>query len=719
MQQPTSRATSPVPGATRLLDALVLAAVTLDRDLRIVHANPAAVRFFSSTLPDLVGRTAIEALFVESGRGGADEVLRKVMHGGRWEGELPVRGREDDTHRTIVSVTALEHDGEVDGALLLAEDVTSSRGRAQRLAERLTRLARVTAELLRAEDVAAVTKIVVEHMADAAGATVASLSLRVDEHTLRLIGLRGARAGAEKRFETFPVAGTPAGDSLTSGRALVLSGREAIRSRYPDLETASEGERSIVCLPLTVTGRGLGVATMSFPGRRTFDAAETEFFRVMSDTCAQALDRVQALADAADQASKLRFLAQATDELASSLDYESTLRNVAHLAVPWFADWCSIALGIDGELHTLEVAHVDPDKVALAAEFARRYPADRDAPRGSYQVFRSGRSELTPEVTDEMLDQLIEDREQREMVRQLNLYSAMSVPLKVSDRVLGVITWVAGEQGRRFGPRDLAFGEDLARRAAVAIDNSQLHSELREMAVRLQRAVLPAGLPVVPGWEMAAHYSPAGHLEVGGDFYDVVRLDHGRIAFFVGDVMGRGVHAAAAMAQMRSAVRAFIAVDTSPVSVLTRLDRFFEQYDIDQLVTMVYAVADPARDELTVANAGHPAPIVLRADGTLDSLEASDDLLLGAGGTQRAAVTVPFGPGDALLAFTDGLIERRHEDIDVGQERLLQAAPRLRVGSVRESLVDLIHAVRDPTRDDDVAALVVRRTGGATPATPS
>jgi serine phosphatase RsbU (regulator of sigma subunit) len=285
----------------------------------------------------------------------------------------------------------------------------------------------------------------------------------------------------------------------------------------------------------------------------------------------------------------------------------------------------------------------------------------------------------------------------------------MSVPLKVGDRVLGVVTWVAGEQGRRFGARDLTFGEDLARRAAVAIDNSQLHTELREMAVRLQRAILPAALPRVDGWEIAAHYSPAGHLDAGGDFYDVIRLENGRIALFVGDVMGRGVHAAAAMAQMRSAVRAFVAVDPSPGTLLSRLDRLFAQYDIDQLVTMMYAVADPVRDEIVVASAGHPAPVVLRADGSQTTLEVPDSLLLGAGGEDRTAVVFPFGPGDLVLAFTDGLIERRNEDIDVGQRRLEAACGRLRSGVLRDHLLGLIDEVRDPVRDDDVAALAVRR----------
>jgi serine phosphatase RsbU (regulator of sigma subunit) len=174
--------------------------------------------------------------------------------------------------------------------------------------------------------------------------------------------------------------------------------------------------------------------------------------------------------------------------------------------------------------------------------------------------------------------------------------------------------------------------------------------------------------------------------------------------------MGRGVHAAAAMAQMRSAVRAFIAVDPSPESVMSRLDRLFEQYDIDQLVTMTYAVADPDRDEIVIANAGHPAPVVLRADGSQSTLDVTDGLLLGAGGTEREAVTFPFGPGDLLLAFTDGLVERRDEDIDVGLLRLEAACGRLRSGALREHLVGLIDEVRDPVRDDDVALLAVRRT---------
>ena len=694
-----------------LLDALSSAAVVVDGDGLVRHANAAAYELFDTTAARTVDRPLPEVMFAEPEQGAVREILGQVLTGHRWRGELPVPGREGTAHSIETTFAPIRHQGEVVGTLLIAQELVGTEAHAHLLAERLTRLARVTAELLFADDVEAVTKIVIQHMADAAGATVASVSLLVDENTLQLIGLRGGRDRAAARWGTYGVHDhTPASEAVRTGRTVVLSGREEIHARFPDLEVASEGERSMVCLPLMVAGRSVGVATMSFPGRRTFDAAELEFFRVLADTAAQAIDRTRALEEAADQAAKLQFLVDASAELASSLDYESTLGNVARLAVPWFADWCSIALEQDGELRTIEVAHLDPTKLAIAEEYQRRFPSDPDSDAGGYQVLRTGRSELAPEITDEILVEAVEDPEQLEMLRELNFRSAMLVPLKVKDRVFGVITWVAGEGGRRFKETDLAFGEELARRAAVAIDNAQLHSEMREMASGLQRAVLPAALPEVAGWDMAARYLPAGRTDAGGDFYDVVALADDQLALFVGDVMGRGVHAAAAMAQMRSTLRTLVAVDSDPEAVLRKLDMLFEQLGLEQLVTMIYAVVDPGRDEMVIANAGHLAPVVLHADGAVEQLVASSGLLLGAGGAERSLLRVPFLAGDTFLIYTDGLIERRGEDIDVGQQRLADACAALATQQqLADGLTALIEAVRDPTRDDDVAALAVRR----------
>ena len=180
---------------------------------------------------------------------------------------------------------------------------------------------------------------------------------------------------------------------------------------------------------------------------------------------------------------------------------------------------------------------------------------------------------------------------------------------------------------------------------------------------------------------------------------------------FVGDVMGRGVEAAAAMAQMRAAVRAYTAVDPDPASVLGKLDRMFAQFPTDQLVTLVYLVVDPARDELLVANAGHPAPVLLRADGSTVQLPDADGCPLGVLVQDRVARTVPMRAGDTVLLFTDGLIERRDEDIDIGQKKVLHALPMLAAADLDAALERAGgRRCASPSLDDDVAAVAARRT---------
>ena len=232
-----------------------------------------------------------------------------------------------------------------------------------------------------------------------------------------------------------------------------------------------------------------------------------------------------------------------------------------------------------------------------------------------------------------------------------------------------------------------------------------------EAAERLQHAVLPDLSEGVPGWELASYYSPAGRTEVGGDFFDALDLGEGRLAMFVGDVMGRGVAAAAAMAQTRASIRAFIAVDPTPAVVLKQLDLLFTTYGMTQLVTMIYMVLDPARNELVAANAGHPPPVILRADGRAEQLPFANGAPLGVPSEQRESVSLELHAGDTVMAFTDGLIERREEDIDKGQRRLLEQVPELGRSSLEEALPLIIEAVRDHTREDDVAALAVRQAG--------
>ena len=578
------------------------------------------------------------------------------------------------------------------------------------LGDRLTGLARVTAELIEATTAEAVTKIVVEHSAAAVGATIASLTLRVEPDQVRLAGLWGGLDGDAEAYASYPLStSTPATDVIRTRRRLMLAGREQILRAYPNLPRIDRGERSILVLPLNTANGTLGAIGLSFPGHRDFEAAELDFLDILADSCAQAILRIQAQDEASERQAQLSFLAEASAELASSLDYESTLARVAQLAVPTFADWCAIDLVKDNRLRRLAVAHVDPAKVEYAHELAQRYPSDPDSGAGPWQVMRTGRSELIAEITDEMLVAAARDDEHLRIARELALHSAITVPLIARGRTLGVISWVRAESKVRYSQDDVDFAEELARRAAVSIDNSDLHSQTLAVAVQLQHAVLPPALPLLDRCDAAAYYSPSGRTGVGGDFYDVLALPGGRVALFVGDVMGRGVAAAASMAQMRASVRAYLAVDPEPDGVLTKLDLMMAAYGDDQLVTLVYLLVDPARDEILVANAGHPAPVLLRADSSVDQLPSADGGPLGIPRGPRRQHRIGFGPGDTILLFTDGLIERRTEDIDAGRARLSGAVGALAEGELQEALGTLVDEVRDETQDDDVAAVALRR----------
>ena len=694
-----------------LLDGLDTAALAVGTDGTVRHANRAATTAYAVPGGALVGLPLTD-LFAEGDREALDAVLHQVLAGDPWQGRVELPRADGSTHDAEVSCTPLRDLEGVQGVLCVIIDFSPEGQRlrdARLLGGRLAMLARVTGELVRAEDLDALSRIITSHSADAVGATIASLVLREGEERLRLVALRGGEEGEAEQWASFPIdASTPAGEVARTGQPLLLTGSAVIEERYPDMRR--RGERSVLCLPLNVADRTVGVIGLSFPGVRMIDDAELEFLEILADSCAQAVLRIEAQAAASLSNERLAFLVDASAELSSSLDYGQTLAKVAQLVVPTFADWCAIDVVEDDRLNRVAVAHVDPEKVQLARSLEERYPSNPDAPRGAWHVLRTGVAELIPEITDEMLTASARDEEHLRIALDLRLRSAIIVPLIAHERVLGVMTWVAAESERRYTEDDLAFAEDVARRAAVALDNAELHSETLAAAVRLQQAVLPATMPDIPDWDVASFYDPSGRTDVGGDFYDAITLVDGRLVLFVGDVMGRGVEAAAAMAQMRAAVRAYTAVDPDPASVLGKLDRMFAQFPTDQLVTLVYLVVDPARDELVVANAGHPAPVLLRADGTTEQLPDADGCPLGVLVQDRVARTLPMRAGDTVLLFTDGLIERRDEDIDIGQKKVLHALPLLAQTDLGGALERLVVSLREPALDDDVAAIVARRT---------
>ena len=322
----------------------------------------------------------------------------------------------------------------------------------------------------------------------------------------------------------------------------------------------------------------------------------------------------------------LAFMADASETLSSTLDYERTLREVARLAVPRLADCCVVdILGANGDIDQLAVVHVDPAKEALVRELESRFPAD---PRLEESVvggvLRSRKPLLVSHVDDDVVKEIAQGDEHLEGLRRLRIGSLLIVPLVVRGQTTGAVTLLAGESGRHFVAEDVEVASDLARHAALSVDNARLYAQRSRIASTLQRSLLPSGLPDVPGIELAARYFPAGEgLEVGGDFYDAFRAGDDSLAIVIGDVCGKGPSAAAVTGLTRHTLRAAALHEASPSRRLSVLnDAVLAAYESGTFCTVADArlVRNGDGAKLTVACGGHPLPVVIHADGTLSEI---------------------------------------------------------------------------------------------------
>jgi len=409
----------------------------------------------------------------------------------------------------------------------------------------------------------------------------------------------------------------------------------------------------------------------------------------------------------------LRFLARASELLSESLDYEATLTAVSQLAVPELADWCVVdMLDEGGKLRRLAVAHVDPDKVRLAWELWESYSGRPDDAPGPARVVQTGQPELVAEIPDELLVAAAQDEERLLVLRELAPCSYVSVPLRGHRRVVGAVTFVYAESGRRYDERALALAQDLARHAVLAIENSRLYKERSYVAETLQRSLLPARLPTIPGVEIAARYLPVGDaVEVGGDFYDVFPVSEGVWAFAIGDVCGKGPQAAALTGLARHTIRAAAMHERLPSGILAALNEVIrtQHGDAATFCTVACGLLEPVEDgaRLTIACGGHPLPFVLRADGATEEAGAIGTLLGVFPSPTFADRDLELGRGDALVLYTDGVTSGRvRED---GLPAIVQSCAGLGVEGIAERLEQAASELTSSSRArDDVAILVLR-----------
>ena len=441
-------------------------------------------------------------------------------------------------------------------------------------------------------------------------------------------------------------------------------------------------------------------------------------------------ERKQAEAERERSRQRWHFLAEASIALSSAaLDYEATLERVARLAVPLLADYCLVDIvGDDGFIRRLAVAHADPAEEALAQEL-RRYPPHPTGSQGVPKALRTRQPEIYADITEADLANLARSEPHLHVLRRLGPRSGMTVPLFVgeSGRALGALSFAyTGRSGRRHTPDDLALAEDLARRAALALDNARLYHAQQTIAQTLQQSLLPPLLVEVPHIEVAACYHPVGAgVEVGGDFYDLFESRNGAWDVVLGDVSGKGPEAAAVTALVRYAARAAAMRLSEPGQILSLLnDAVCRQTSGERFCTMAYLCLEPparrgAVAHLTVGVAGHPLPLLVRKKGTVEAI-GQPGMVLG------AVPDLPFGdesadlfPGDSLVLYTDGVIEARRPRGEggsgggdlYGEERLaalLRSCAGLTAQALLKRVESDVMAFQSNDPADDIAILVLR-----------
>jgi serine phosphatase RsbU (regulator of sigma subunit)/PAS domain-containing protein len=407
-----------------------------------------------------------------------------------------------------------------------------------------------------------------------------------------------------------------------------------------------------------------------------------------------------------------RFLARATETLMSSIDYQETLRNVAWLAVPEVADWCSVDLVDEaGERQQVVVAHRDPAKLRLAERLREFGPDPPDPEQGVGRVIRSGVSELYSEITDELLVPAATNEEHLSVLRDVGFRSVLLVPLRARGRTLGVLTLVTAESMRRFDESDKEFAEHLANRAAIAVDNARLATARREIAVTLQRSLLPDAVPPIPDWEVATMYraaSASDEVEVGGDFYDFFETPSGWIVL-LGDVTGRGVEAAAMTSLVRHGARFLSKHEHVPSRILARLDEALREQPGLSLCSALCVRLDS--DRFVMSSGGHPPPLVVRDDGRVREIGGSGPILGGWPDSVWEDREIQVGPEETLVMYTDGVTDTRGETERFGLVRLrrmLAAAAGAHPGELLAKLEAALDGFQAEGHSDDTGAVALR-----------
>ncbi|MEU2336769.1 SpoIIE family protein phosphatase [Streptomyces sp. NPDC006654] len=686
-----SPADAPAPGGAEsargpvrpggLLDVLGVASVVLDATGRIVLWSPQAEELFGYPAAEALGQYAARLMVHERHIELVGKLFAEVMRTGQsWAGGFPIRHKDGTTHVVeFRNMRLMDDHGDV-FALGLAADQSTVRRLEQ--------------------DVALSERIVKQ----------SPIGLAVLDTNLRFVSVNPAM----ERMN-----GVPAGDHV--GRS--------IREVLPSLD-ADELESAY----LRVLRTGDPVVEEATVGRTPADPDEEHIWSVSVYRLDDALGNVLGVAtsvvditqpyragvEAENARRRLAVIADASARIGTTLDLERTARELADVAVPELADVAAVDLldmVVEGRRSTL-----GPAEPAVLRSLAVRAERETEAVRATEtpgtvapyapdrlitECVRTGEAVVVPRVGDEDLPRIARSAEAADLLRRAGVHSYLVVPLIARGEVLGALDLRRTRNPAPFDDDDLLLARELAARAAVQIDNARWYQNARTTALTLQRSLLPTHPRVTTGLEVASRYQPAGAtVEVGGDWFDVIPLEGGRTALVVGDVMGSGINAAATMGRLRTATTTLASLGLDPAVLLEHLDKTTSGLD-HSIATCVYAVHDPRRRQVRIANAGHLPPARVRPGRPPELLDLPTGVPLGVGGIPFATTTVDFEPGDELVLYTDGLVETRSHALDERLDALLALLDD--PGRPLEEVCDLLlRELYHQDNHDDVALLIAR-----------
>lgn len=422
---------------------------------------------------------------------------------------------------------------------------------------------------------------------------------------------------------------------------------------------------------------------------------------------------------------RLRLLYDISVTVGTTLDVRRTAQELAEASVPGFADFTTVDL-LDGVLAGEEpgpASSVEMRRAALSgiAEGPPFFPVGRliRFVESSPQAQGVGRARgiLAADLRESPGWQA-QDPERAQALMDYGIHSMITVPLRSRNTVLGLANFWRTEGSEPFEVDDLSLAEEVCAHAAACVDNARRFTREHSMAVTLQQSLLPSGLPEQRALEVAYRYLPA-QAGVGGDWFDVIPLPGARVALVVGDVVGHGLHAAATMGRLRTAVHNFSSLDMAPEELLGRLNELALQSDPDGAdlsgagltgATCLYAIYDPVARRCTVARAGHLPPAVVAPDGSVAFAEVPAGPPLGVPGLPIESAEMELATGSRLVLYTDGLVERRGRDIDHGLGLLRDALAGADGDGAEETCRGVLETLlpQQQQQKDDIALLVAR-----------